>query len=721
MKIKYTYSHYIKRIIVITSVLALVACNRFGSEDNQADTISGNAVKGVISNGLIQAFDTNETPYKLIASTITDAKGDFSIPTIPTNNDAVILLRLTTDEQTRMRCDLVNGCSESQTGALIPFGSDVKLPEHFSLEGVATPNLESNNTFAFISPVSHIIISTAAKLPEGLTSKNIKTVSDWFSDTFNLSLNPLELKTADITNLDSLGYIHDQQLYQSILSAALYQNTLSTNWSQGNVDLNSLDLPQILNSASELAAQISGMVTDENNINALSGISSQTADQLQDLMQSPLTIVSSPQSTTVTQGNSFSLNVQASSEDNIIFQWFKDGQALNGATAATYNKIDSTLSDSGIYHVVASTANQQISSLNALVSVNETISEVIIVNAPLSTSIVEGATAYLSVEVSGDGPISYQWQKEGSVISGATSSSLTIQNSKKSDEGSYRVNISNSISETSSDFVNIWVSNPTSPVIITGQPQNIVVNEGANAQFSVSAEAGGYISYQWRKNQQALNDEFASDLTLSSVSIDDAGEFDVVISNSQGSETSQTATLTVIPKGVPVSIVQQPKSQYVNTGETANFNVQALGDGPFNYQWILNDSDIIGANESTYSITNAATDDQGIYSVNVSNNNSSELSISALLTVEDPITSVILSWVNPTEREDGSSLSTSDIEGYLIAFGNTQNNMSESVTINNPLATTHIFTISSTLYVKISTIDTDGQVSQFSDTISISN
>ena len=429
-----------------------------------------------------------------------------------------------------------------------------------------------------------------------------------------------------------------------------------------------------------------------------------------------MVILLEPQSTTVNEGDSLSLYVQANGEGTLHYQWQKDNQDLPNTDASSLSISSAAIDHSGVYRVIITNDVGSISSLQALVTVNEVISEVIITEGPASQSVVEGDTATFSVEVSGDGPFNYQWQKEGSVIPSATQSELTINNSTKSDEGSYRVTVSNSNSEKSSDFVNLWVSTPVSPVSINAQPQNQVINEGASVSFTVTASAGGFISYQWSKSGTPINNAYDATYTIDSTSMSDAGIYEVMVTNSQGSISSESATLVIIQQGVPVSIIQQPRSQSVTEGNNASLTVQALGDGPITYQWIFNGSEILNATQATYSIDDVTSFNGGIYSVNVTNPVSTELSLSALLTVSKR-PSVLITWNRPTEREDESELLIDDISGYQIQYGYAADQLSESLTVTDPLALSQTLSNinSGVLYFRIATIDHNDQQGGYSD------
>jgi len=80
---------------------------------------------------------------------------------------------------------------------------------------------------------------------------------------------------------------------------------------------------------------------------------------------------------------------------------------------------------------------------------------------------------------------------------------------------------------------------------ITSQPTNQVATVGANVTFTVVADGTRPLSYQWRINGTNIVAATNTSLTLTSVQLDDAGGYDVVVSNEANTLTSSNATLTV--------------------------------------------------------------------------------------------------------------------------------------------------------------------------------
>jgi hypothetical protein len=173
----------------------------------------------------------------------------------------------------------------------------------------------------------------------------------------------------------------------------------------------------------------------------------------------------------------------------------------------------------------------------------------------------------------------------------------------------------------------------TAPVI-SAQPTSFTALEGASASFSVSATGTATLSYQWRKAGAAISGATSAAYTLPAVTGADAGNYDVVVSNSAGSVISSVATLTVSspPGATAPAITTQPAAQTATVGASASFSVVASG-GSLAYQWFKNGSAIGNATSSTYSIASVSSADAGSYNVTVSNSAGSATSSAAVLTV----------------------------------------------------------------------------------------
>ncbi|MCC6232774.1 MAG: immunoglobulin domain-containing protein [Verrucomicrobiales bacterium] len=86
------------------------------------------------------------------------------------------------------------------------------------------------------------------------------------------------------------------------------------------------------------------------------------------------------------------------------------------------------------------------------------------------------------------------------------------------------------------------------PVIVTApQAPDRNLFEGNAVLLSVAATGTPPLSYQWRKGGAALDGKTEATLSLTSITLADAGSYDVVVSNAFGTVTSGAVVLTVKP------------------------------------------------------------------------------------------------------------------------------------------------------------------------------
>lgn len=262
-------------------------------------------------------------------------------------------------------------------------------------------------------------------------------------------------------------------------------------------------------------------------------------------------------------------------------------------------------------------------------------------------------------------------------------------------------------------------------VQITNQPQGVTVTEGGNATFAVSAVGGGTLSFQWRRAAQNIQGATTNTLSLSNVTSADAALYDVVVSNSAGSVASLSALLTVnaqaAPSVAPVVIVTQPQSLTIDENASATFSVAVTGGGSISYQWLKNGEMISGETSSILTLSSATSADAGNYSVVVTNSVGAEISNSAALQVNavQVLSSIELTWDIPQEREDGSELTLGEINGYVIAYGTSENDLSNELVVEGASVTSAVLENlnSGTYYFSIATVDSDGVQGAYSGVI----
>jgi hypothetical protein len=92
----------------------------------------------------------------------------------------------------------------------------------------------------------------------------------------------------------------------------------------------------------------------------------------------------------------------------------------------------------------------------------------------------------------------------------------------------------------------------STPATITTQPVNQAVVAGQTATFAVVAAGTPPIAYQWQKNAANITGAISASYTTPATAASDNGaKFDVTVSNSTSSVTSNVATLSVNPSTSP--------------------------------------------------------------------------------------------------------------------------------------------------------------------------
>jgi trimeric autotransporter adhesin len=332
-----------------------------------------------------------------------------------------------------------------------------------------------------------------------------------------------------------------------------------------------------------------------------------------------------PASQAVCAGSAATFTVAATG-GCLNYQWRKNGIDIAGATSSTYTIAAATAANAGSYDVVISNFCSTVS-----VAATLTVNAVTVINTqPAAQTVCAGTSATFSVTATGTN-LSYQWRKGGSNIPGATSATYTIANTSSTDAGNYDVVVSGSCGSETSNAVSLTVNAVTA---ITTQPTAQTVCAGTSATFTVAA-TGTNLSYQWRKGSTNIPGATSATYTIATTTSTDAGNYDVVVTGSCGSQTSNAVLLTV---NALTAITTQPAAQTACAGSAATFSVTATGTN-LTYQWRKGLTNITGATSATYTINSTAAADAGSYDVVITGTCGTVTSSAVNLTV-NPITAI---------------------------------------------------------------------------------
>lgn len=180
---------------------------------------------------------------------------------------------------------------------------------------------------------------------------------------------------------------------------------------------------------------------------------------------------------------------------------------------------------------------------------------------PANQTVPLGGSATFVVAATGTPPLSYQWQKNGTQIPGATGASYTTPAVAAGDNGStFRCVITNPYGSATSSSATLTVTSGALPPVITTEPVNRTVTAGQTATFSVIASGSTPLTYVWLKNGAAIAGAAgASYTTPATMPADNGSSFGCIVSNAAGADTSVVAILTVSSTPPPgANIVANP-------------------------------------------------------------------------------------------------------------------------------------------------------------------
>lgn len=153
-------------------------------------------------------------------------------------------------------------------------------------------------------------------------------------------------------------------------------------------------------------------------------------------------------SKTVAVGETAKFSVTASGAPKLTYQWRKNGSNITGATKSSYTTPPATSSDNGaLFSVIVSNSGGSVTSANATLTLKTSPT---IITQPANATVRAGKTARFTVTATG-APLTYQWRKNGTNISGATKSSYTTPAVTSADNGAlFSVVVTNSAGSVTS-------------------------------------------------------------------------------------------------------------------------------------------------------------------------------------------------------------------------------------------------------------------------------
>ncbi len=305
------------------------------------------------------------------------------------------------------------------------------------------------------------------------------------------------------------------------------------------------------------------------------------------------------------------------------YQWFKDGNPITGATAATY-----TVSNEGIYFLEVNSGTCTIQSNTLSLeygAVTVTSSD------PTNDIIIPGETKELNVTTNALQP-TYQWYKNETAINGATSDTYHA-----TQEGIYKVVVTQTSNCTIEGELTFTLEYPLGFTMVISPSSGYDSCTSITTQLSITEfyaqtntenvdllnNTYGY-SYQWLKNTTPING--ATNTSYNVANASENGEYSLRVTIPDFTDVdSNTLSIDLGLENTLTISNQTP----LCPGESTLLAATVSGSN-YAYQWFKDGNAITGATADTFTAT-----EEGSYTLTVESGNCSYNSNELTLTYGD--------------------------------------------------------------------------------------
>ena len=326
------------------------------------------------------------------------------------------------------------------------------------------------------------------------------------------------------------------------------------------------------------------------------GNSQQTISETATLMISPK-ITAQPADAFAGAGDKVKFTVTATGKSTLTYQWqyrtsasgtWKNSGQSGNKTATLTVTVKEGYDGYQFRCIVTDGNSQQTISETATLTISPKITA-----QPTDASVTVGTRATFTVEATGEGTLTYQWQYRkdntrewaNSGQNGNKTATLSVATTAGLHGYQFRCIVTDGNSQQLASEAATLSLAPS----ITKQPADAFAGAGDKVKFTVTATGKSTLTYQWqyrtsasgtwKKSGQSGNK--TATLTVTVKEGYDGYQFRCIVTDGNSQQTiSETATLTISPK-----ITAQPTDASVTVGTRATFTVEATGEGTLTYQW----------------------------------------------------------------------------------------------------------------------------------------
>jgi hypothetical protein len=176
-----------------------------GNESEQRVSLTGLAVKGLLSNATVTAYSLDKSVN--LQTTETSSDGSYTLADM--DFDGAILVELTTNAKTTSVCDAANGCGDKVFGAVYPFND-----ANFKLTSVLPSASTATNQKLMVTPLTHLAA-------QQVISSGVTEPAD-IQGTVNATAELLGLDGVDINTLAPVDITDPAAVQAASSDAQLY-------------------------------------------------------------------------------------------------------------------------------------------------------------------------------------------------------------------------------------------------------------------------------------------------------------------------------------------------------------------------------------------------------------------------------------------------------------------------------------------------------------------
>lgn len=344
-----------------------------------------------------------------------------------------------------------------------------------------------------------------------------------------------------------------------------------------------------------------------------------------------------------------SIPLVANVGNGLSYKWSRNGSLIAGAVSQSY-----LASQGGNYTVSIASPNGCFATSNyTSVTVSEFPTATI--SSASTTTFCAGGSVVLKANT-GTG-LTYQWKKDGTNISGATTTSLIA-----TQLGSYTVAVTNSSACSKLSSAVAVTVNPLPTASITPASSTTFCSGGS---VKLNANLGSGLTYQWKLNSANIAGATASSYTTSV-----AGSYSVAMTNASGCSATSSATVVTVNSLPGANITPAGSLSFCSGGSTV---LNANTGTALNYQWKRDGTNISGATTASYSATQS-----GSYAVTVTNASACSTTSNPVIVTVKPLPTATITFATSTTFCSGSNvvLNANTGTGFTYQWMKDGNNIS---------------------------------------------